>query len=108
MTLHRTPPLAVACLVLVPLAAGQDAAFDPPVALTADGVTIDVGPDIGHAGPLLRDHDGDGKHDLLVSSFRGTIQVFRNVGTNAAPEYADSGKLQAVGDERTDLRFHNW
>lgn len=84
------------------------ATFEAPVALTADGVIIDVGKDIGHAGPHLRDFDGDGKTDLLVSSFRGTIEVFRNVGTDSEPAYKTLGKVQAVGDKPTDLKFHNW
>lgn len=83
-------------------------AFEAPVALTADGVLIDVGKDIGHAGPHLRDYNGDGKTDLLVSTFRGTISVFLNVGTNSEPAYQAAGRVQAVGDKPTDLKFHNW
>ena len=86
----------------------QEATFADPEPLKADGEVIDVGADIGHAGPQFRDLDGDGKTDLLVSSFRGTIEFFRNVGTNVAPEYKSQGKVQAVGESPGDLKFHNW
>lgn len=100
--------IAIASLLLAGGALAQDASFDAPVALKADGAIIDVGKDAGHAGPHLWDHDGDGKTDLLVSSFRGTIELFRNVGTNVEPSYQGKGKLEIAGDASTDLKFHNW
>ncbi|MEM9378299.1 MAG: hypothetical protein AAGB93_00010 [Planctomycetota bacterium] len=107
----RTRPitrfLALASLPLAP-AAAQASDFERPVELTADGAIIDVGADVGHAGPLLRDHDGDGRTDLLVSSFRGTIEVFRNVGTNERPAYESQGKIGLARDGATALKFHNW
>ncbi len=99
---------------LVPLAAAQadgqafQYRFDAPLALEADGHRIDVGGDIGHAGPIVRDFDGDGKRDLLVSSFRGTIEFFQNVGSDATPRYESRGKLKAVSESPGDLKFHNW
>lgn len=105
----RYSPFAISSLMLASSAAlAQDAVLDKPVALQADGVTIDVGKDIGHAGPQLLDYDEDGKTDLLVSSFRGTIEFFRNVGTNDEPSYQTKGKLKLAGDAATDLKFHNW
>ena len=85
----------------------QEAAyeFEAPIRLEADGVPIDTAGDIGYAGPMLRDMDGDGLDDLLVSAFRGNIRVFRNVGTASAPEYKEVEPLQADGQP---LKFHNW
>ena len=103
---RTTSTLAISTLLLTAAAGPQESPFELPIELTADGAIIDVGKDIGHAGPLLRDHDGDGKTDLLVSSFRGTIQFFRNVGTSAKPAYESQGKLLTAGG--TELKFHNW
>lgn len=77
----------------------------PPVRLEADGAPIDTGESIAHAGPLVADFDHDGTPDLLVGNFRGTIQLYKNVGTAAAPRYESKGLLQAAGE---DVRIHNW
>ncbi|MEM6673030.1 MAG: hypothetical protein AAF726_09300 [Planctomycetota bacterium] len=98
-------PLATA-LALSAHASAQVDSFHLPIELLADGVIIDMGEDIGHAGPVLRDHDGDGRTDLMVSAFRGTIEFFRNVGTDAEPRYESQGKLQ--DSDGNDLKFHNW
>lgn len=82
--------------------------LEDPVQLTADGQPIDVGSDIGHAGPLMRDHDGDGKPDLLVSTFRGTIHVFANVGTVTEPRFERRGHVALAGQDKGALKFHNW
>lgn len=79
--------------------------FEPPVRIKAQGAFIDTGKEIGYSGPLVRDHDGDGLPDLLVSSFGGTIRWFRNTGTRAAPEFVEQTPLQADGKP---LRFENW
>ena len=71
---------AVSLLLVGTASAQQRFAFEKPVRLKADGELIDTGADIGYAGPLVRDHDGDGKPDLLVSAFRGNIRFFKNVG----------------------------
>jgi hypothetical protein len=76
-----------------------------PVRLEADGARIDSGKDIGYAGPLVRDHDGDGLPDLLVSSFRGNIRFFRNTGSRAKPVLVEKEPLQAEGEP---IRIHNW
>jgi hypothetical protein len=95
------------------LAAGQvdepaEIVLENPVQLTADGAPIDMGADIGHAGPLLRDHDGDGKPDLLVSAFRGSIHVYANVGTVTEPRFERRGHVALAGQGKGALKFHNW
>ncbi|CAN5653959.1 hypothetical protein BH23PLA1_BH23PLA1_14350 [soil metagenome] len=42
-----------------------------------------------HTGihPALGDLDGDGRLDLLVGNGKGRMKFYRNVGTDAAPEY---------------------
>lgn len=79
--------------------------LEKPVRLEAGGEPIDTSKDIGHAGPLFVDHDGDGLSDLLVSSFRGTIRFFKNVGTRREPKFEEGESLQAEGEP---IRIHNW
>ncbi len=79
--------------------------LETPVRLEADGAFIDTGKNIAYAGPLVRDHDGDGLPDLLVSAFGGNVRVFKNVGTRAKPEFEEQQSLQAEGK---DLSIKNW
>lgn len=95
---------AVAGLVFTVSAQGSPALAEP-VKVQADGRDIDAVGDIGHAGPLLRDHDGDGLPDLLVSSFRGSIRFFKNTGERTAPRFVEKEPLQAGG---APIRIHNW
>jgi hypothetical protein len=88
-------------------ARSNDLVFDTPVVLQADGAAIDVGADIGHAGPLARDMDGDGDLDLYVSSFRGTIRAYENVGTRIEPRYERRPDVRLAGSESA-LKFENW
>ena len=76
-----------------------------PILIQADGAPIDVSSDRGHSGPLYRDFTGDGVPDLLVSSFSGSIRLFENRGTLAAPNFTASGLLVAGGEP---IRVHNW
>jgi hypothetical protein len=94
-----------ASLLLVTVLSAQDVGFEKPVRLMADGRLIDTGTDIGHAGPIFTDHDGDGLPDLLVSSFRGNIRFFKNVGTRKQPDFKERPKLEAAGEP---IRIHNW
>ncbi len=96
---------AAASLLLVTFLSAQDTTFEDPVRLKADGKLIDTGTDIGHAGPIFVDHDGDGLPDLLVSSFKGNIRFFKNVGTRRQPEFEEKGTLKAGGEP---IRIHNW
>lgn len=96
---------AVAVHVVGSVDAQTSSALAPPVILEADGKPIDTGVDIGHPGPLVRDHDGDGKPDLLVSAFRGNIRFFKNVGSRAAPKFEEGEPVHAGGEP---IRIHNW
>jgi len=76
---------------------GQTPVFDPPVAIEANGVPINVGYG-GNASPFVSDWDGDGKQDLLLGQFDGgRVRFYRNVGTNFEPVFGDSAYLQADG-----------
>ncbi len=72
-------------------APGDDLA--PPIRLEAGGKPIDT--EIGHAAPFVCDWDSDGVKDLLVGQFGGgVLWIFRNEGTNAAPELAAGVKFK--------------
>lgn len=49
----------------------------------------------GHAAPALYDWDKDGKLDMLVGEFgsgsKANILVFKNLGSNKKPKYAEKG-----------------
>ena len=96
-TLHRSAITLLAAgfgLLAGPPAA--PAALAPPFRVAASGVPIDV--DIGHAAPLMADFDGDGLRDLLVGQFgNGKLRLFRNRGTEKAPEFATFAWFQAGG-----------
>jgi hypothetical protein len=100
------PALALSALGGISSAAPPaEPLFDPPVRLKAGDKYVDTGANVAHTGPLLHDYDGDGKIDLLVGNFRGTVQLFRNVGTREAPVYEPKGLLQADGK---DVTIPNW
>jgi hypothetical protein len=98
--------LGLAGLALAAAFQGKPAAtFDPPVRLKAGDAFIDTGADIAYSGPQVFDLDGDGKKDLLVGTFRGHVQVFRNVGTNEARVFEAKGNLEADGKV---VEIPNW
>ena len=71
--------------------------FDPPVAIEAAGVPINVGIG-GNASPYVIDWDGDGKQDLLLGQYsQGKVRFYVNIGTNFAPEFGTFTYLQADG-----------
>ena len=75
-----TLTLLSALLVGGGLAFSDDAAFEAPVRLKADGVPVRV-ESSGYAAPCWADIDCDGKKDLLVGQFhQGKIRVYRNLG----------------------------
>ena len=93
-------------MLLAGVAAAQSASdLEKPIRLKAGDAFIDTGKEIGYSGPLVRDHDGDGLSDLLVSSFGGTIRVFKNVGTKTAPAFEETKPVQSQGKK---LKLHNW
>lgn len=47
--------------------------------------------------PVAADWNGDGKLDIIAGNSAGYIQFFENVGTTAAPAFADRGYLRAGG-----------
>ncbi len=106
MRIHAIAALGASIGLLAHDARAQDTtAFEKPVRIEADGAFIDTGKDIGYAGPLLVDWNGDGKQDLLVSAFRGNIRYFENVGTAREPAFAEKEPLHAGGEP---IRIHNW
>lgn len=69
-----------------------------PVRIEAGGAPITT--TTGHAAPFVVDIDRDGIRDLVVGQFdQGVARVYRNVGTNAAPEFAEFTLLQADGHQ---------
>ena len=71
-----------------------------PVRIEAAGEPIDT--EVGHAAPFVCDIDGDGVNDLLVGQMGGGILwIYRNEGTNEAPELAAQVEFKPVrGDGR--------
>ena len=69
-----------------------------PVLLTNEANTLFV-EKMGLAGANIYDIDGDGKYDLLIGEFyndkkskNSFIKVFKNIGTNKKPVYANEWK----------------
>jgi len=79
---------------------GLDKELAAPFQVEADGKPINV--DIAHAAPFFGDFDGDGVNDLLVGQFGdGKLRIYRNLGTNAKPEYEGFEWFMAGGAEGT-------
>ena len=96
--------LRLACLTLAGvgtgLTPGTSAAAPPdlaaPIRVSAGGQPIDV--EVGHAAPWVADFDGDGVRDLLVGQFgNGKLRLYRNRGTEKAPEFSTFAWFQAGG-----------
>ncbi|MEM7165007.1 MAG: VCBS repeat-containing protein [Planctomycetota bacterium] len=86
---------ALACLTAPAL--GSDH-FQKPTRLRAGEDFVDT--EIGHAAPYIADWDGDGKLDLLVGQFGdGKLRIYKNTGTNKAPEYAAYRYFQIGGKD---------
>ncbi len=70
--------------------------FETPFRIRAGEEFINV--DAYHAAPCYEDIDGDGLKELLVGQYlEGKIRVYRNHGTNSAPEFRDFSWLEAGG-----------
>ena len=105
-TSSTTALAAAASLLLIATPTAQNnSELKQPVRLQAEEAFINTNKDIGHAGPMVIDHDADGLPDLLLSSFRGTIRFFKNVGTRSEPRFSEQEPLQAEGKP---IRIHNW
>ena len=79
--------------------------FAHPVRVIADGKVINTGSHIGHSGPAIADLNDDGKPDLLVGNFSGTIEYFENVGSAFNPVFAAGKMLEAQGKI---ISVNNW
>ncbi len=96
------PRFAFCVVVLISCLTSQSTAddvFETPVRLEADGKVIDTGRMSGHSGPTMADVDGDGLADLVVGSFGGKFQVYKNIGAPGKPLYSYIGLLQAGGTD---------
>jgi hypothetical protein len=88
--------LGLAACVLPPLSLSAQDSLQPPFRVLANGQPISV--EVGHAAPLMVDFDGDGVRDLLVGQFgQGKLRIYRNVGTDTAPEFSQFAWFQAGG-----------
>ena len=87
--------LAVSACLAAPIEASE---LLPPVKLTAGGQPIDVQRE-AHSAPFVGDFDGDGSDDLLVGEYHeGRLRIFKNMGTNEKPEFAESAWFMAGKD----------
>jgi hypothetical protein len=62
--------------------------------IQANGVDIDVS---NLSVPEVNDWNEDGRKDLIVGSDYGSIYVYINIGTNAAPVFGSGQKIEANG-----------
>jgi FG-GAP repeat len=68
-----------------------------PVPIQAGGQPLDVQRE-GHSAPFAGDFDGDGVRDLLVGQYeQGRLRIYRNLGTNAEPQFDAHTWLSAGG-----------
>ncbi len=74
---------------------------DPPVFDSGIRLQDNSGymqPGLMYSAPCVTDWNADGKKDLLVGGFfYGNIFLYLNSGTNEAPVFTTSSKLQANG-----------
>jgi hypothetical protein len=71
--------------------------LESPVQLKIGDRPIDT-ERVGHSAPFYGDFDGDGAKDLLVGEFHeGRMRIYRNVGSNSQPRFAEHTFFQAGG-----------
>jgi hypothetical protein len=71
-------------------------AFGKEQPLQAAGKDVHVA---GDAGPFVADWDGDGLADLIVGAGDGSVSLFRNIGTTAAPKLSEAALLVSAGNQ---------
>ncbi|HEX6812813.1 MAG TPA: VCBS repeat-containing protein [Planctomycetota bacterium] len=100
--IHATKCTALVAVLAATLAASAAAQqFETPFRVQAGGAPINV--EIGHAAPYVVDFDGDGVRDLLVGQFgQGRCRIYKNTGTNAAPQFGEFTFLEA-GDKVAEV-----
>ncbi len=83
----------------------RSALFAPGERLTVGGKPLSLAANLGHARPDICDWNNDGRKDLVASDGAGTVTVYLNEGTDAAPvlgqgqrvlAYDTGGKLTPV------------
>ena len=79
-------------------------AFDDGSFLQENGAVITVG---AGAAPAVIDYDGDGAKDLVVGSASGAVLLFRNTGSDDAPQLAPAGTLLSVSGPAAPF-FVDW
>jgi hypothetical protein len=94
-TIHVGRGAAVAALLCIAAASGQELQLRPGQFLYAGAAMLDVG---DYAVPCVADWNGDGRKDLLVG-YQGAskIALFLNTGSDASPAFTTSVNLQAGG-----------
>lgn len=77
---------------------GHPPSFEPGVRLEDSSGNIGAGPMVMYSAPCVADWNEDGKKDLLIGIFLGgNILLYLNEGTNSAPIFTTSTKIQADG-----------
>lgn len=77
--------------------------FRQPFRVECANKVLDTGVLGGHSAPAIVDLDGDGLKDLVVGSFAGTFQFFRNQGTVNLPVYSEGKMLRTT---TTDIKVY--
>ena len=68
--------------------------FSSSAFIQNNGSNLDAG---SRSAPVVYDWDSDGKKDLLVGSYTGTVRFYRNTGTDASPAFSGYQNLEADG-----------